>query len=184
MNRAISFALTIVFCVSAVSAQAAAPKAKFGNHKPVRVTKALGTNVGINSGIGNVTNPIVNTPPKAGPGFPLNPPRPIGHGPVVLNPPHHGPINGLPVPYKPQPVCGWHKCWSHDHCHDWMRYVAMTCVADCGYEFMNDCSNNLSQDTSGDASQGTADDASQGTSDDMSQGTPDDASQDMSDDAN
>jgi hypothetical protein len=140
MTRATSFALMIAFCVTAASAQAAGPKGKFGNHKPVAKTPSGGFN------FGNVTNPIVNTPPKTVLGpinhLPVFPPRfPIekGHGPVVFNPPHHGPINGLPVfPNKPP-----HKNWHHDHCNDWYRYLSMNCADDCCFYFGDDCSYDL-----------------------------------------
>lgn len=165
MNRSISFALVVVFCVSAASAQAAGPKGKFGIRKPVGVTKASGTNVGINKGIGNVTNPIVNTPPKVAPGFPYNPNGlPMGHGPVVFNPNGgHGPINGLPVPYKPQPTCGWHKCWDHGHCYDWMRFISMTCDDDCGYYVTDDCSYDVCPDIYNDVSADASSDMSTDT---------------------
>jgi hypothetical protein len=170
MTRAASFALMIAFCVTAASAQAAGPKGKFGNHKPVAKAPSGGFN------FGNVTNPIVNTPPKTVlgpingapafpvknpprfpiyggqlggvnhlPVFPVNPPRfPIegGHGPVVLNPPHHGPINGLPVfPNKPHPTHHRH----HRHFSEWSWCMSM-CYGDCWEIYCNsDCT-----DTCGD----------------------------------
>jgi hypothetical protein len=144
MNRATSLALVAVFCASAVSAQAASPKGKVGTHKPVGVM--TGASGGFN--FGNVTNPIVNTPPKAAPGFPYNPTglRGGGHGPVVLNPPKPGPINGLPVPYKPQPICGSHHGCHHDYCRDWKWYISTSCGDDCGSCYLDGCGYSIDDD--------------------------------------
>jgi hypothetical protein len=51
---------------------------------------------------------------------------------VVLNPPSHGPISGLPVPYKRQPICGLHNGCHRDYSRDWMWYVSMSCGEDRG----------------------------------------------------
>jgi hypothetical protein len=159
MNRATSFALVVVICASAVSAQAATPKGKMGIRKPVGVMK--GPSGGFN--FGNVTNPIINTPPKAAPGFPYNPTGLHGgHGPVVLNPPKHGPINGLPVPYKPQPVCGCHHHCDRDFCREWSMWcMSMGCADECG-----NCSDDSSDDMSNVTSTDTSDDTSSDTDSD------------------
>ena len=150
MSRATTYALALVLCVSAASAQAAAPKGKFGIHKPVGVTKASGTNVGVSGGIGNVTNPIVNTPPKVPPHrFPINT-KPIAFPPPSKGP---GPIDGMPVAPTPKPTCGCHKGCDHYchyshycHCDGCLEFVPMMYVEGCTGYVADDASEDMSDD--------------------------------------